>query len=189
MDASDEQGLAETLRALSYAARAHRSQTLPDGVTPYYAHPARVTWTLRHGFGITDAATLTAGALHDVLEDTPVTSEELAREFGPEIVGWVQNLSKSADLPEAEAEEDYVARLRKAPEPVGLVKLADLHDNLTTRRGTPKVQKTLRNAHRYLEAVDAGVASVQGRAAFERVRRLVAEVERETSQGNAPAQG
>jgi (p)ppGpp synthase/HD superfamily hydrolase len=167
----------KTWRALSFAARAHRHQTLADGVTPYYAHVIGVTWIVRHLFEVPDPVTLMAAALHDVLEDTPITKEELAAEFGDQAANWVANLTKAQELPEEQREADYTARLAAAPEPVCLIKLADIYDNVSHRRGTPKLPKTLRNAHRYLDAVAARITSESGKRALEHVRRLVAEVE------------
>lgn len=177
MDAELNSDFHKTWRALSFATRAHRHQTLADGVTPYYAHVTGVTWVLRHLFEVQDPLTLTAAALHDVLEDTPITKEELAAEFGEEAVTWVANLTKAAELPEEEREADYIARLASAPEPVCLVKLADIYDNVSHRRGTSKLPKTLRNAHRYLDALTPRITSETGTRALAHVRRLLAEVE------------
>jgi GTP diphosphokinase / guanosine-3',5'-bis(diphosphate) 3'-diphosphatase len=182
MDAELNSDFHQTWRALSFAARVHRHQTLTDGVTPYYAHVVGVTWVVRHLFEVQDPLTLTAAALHDVLEDTPITKEELTVEFGEEAANWVANLTKAQELPEEERESDYTARLASAPEPVCLIKLADIYDNVSHRRGTPKMPKTLRNAHRYLDAVAPRITSGTGIRALELVRRLVAEVEQ---QGNA----
>jgi GTP diphosphokinase / guanosine-3',5'-bis(diphosphate) 3'-diphosphatase len=177
MDGESNSDFYRTWRALSFAARVHRHQTLADGVTPYYAHVVGVTWVVRHLFEVLDPLTLTAAALHDVLEDTPITKEELTADFGDEVAAWVANLTKVQDLPEEEREADYVARLASAPEPVCLVKLADIYDNVSHRRGTSKMPKTLRNAHRYLDALTPRITSDTGARALEHVRRLLAEVE------------
>lgn len=177
MDDELNSGFHKTWRALSFAARAHRHQTLADGVTPYYAHVIGVTWVVRHLFEVQDPVTLAAAALHDVLEDTPITKEELAADFGDQAAAWVANLTKDEALPEGERETDYAARLASAPEPVCLIKLADIYDNVSNRRGTPKLPKTLRNAHRYLDAFAPCITSEIGRRALEHVRRLLAEVE------------
>jgi (p)ppGpp synthase/HD superfamily hydrolase len=174
MDPESTSDIEKTLRALSFAARTHRNQTLADGVTPYYAHVVRVTWILRHLFEVRDTTTLVAASLHDVLEDTAITKEELAAEFGETVADWVANLSKAQDLPEPEREADYAARLGSAPEAVCLVKLADIYDNVSSRRGTPKLPKTLRNAHRYLEAMSGQITSETGKNALRHVRRLLA---------------
>lgn len=178
MDAELSSDFHQTWRALSFAARVHRHQTLADGVTPYYAHVIGVTWVVRHLFEVRDPLTLTAAALHDVLEDTPITKEELAADFGEQTVAWVANLTKAQALPEEEREADYKARLASAPEPVCLIKLADIYDNVSHRRGTPKLPKTLRNAHRYMDAFAPRITSETGKRALAHVRRLLAEVER-----------
>ncbi|MBV9489026.1 MAG: HD domain-containing protein [Verrucomicrobia bacterium] len=179
MDSELTSDLQLTLRAFSFAARVHRTQTLPDGATPYYAHVTRVTWILRHLFDVRDTATLVAAILHDVLEDTAVTEAELAAEFGEQVAGWVANLSKKQDLPEQDRESDYAKRLASAPERVCLVKLADAYDNLSSRRGTAKLPKTLRNVRRYVDAVSGQITSGAGREALGHVRQLMREVEAE----------
>src|SRR3954447_6883520 len=107
MDPKSTSDIEKTLRALSFAARAHRNQTLADGVTPYYAHVVRVTWILRHLFEVRDTTTLVAASLHDVLEDTAITKEEPGAEFGETVADLVSNFSKVQDLPEPEREADY----------------------------------------------------------------------------------
>src|SRR6202012_4417803 len=58
------------LKAASYAARKHSDQRRADGMTPYFAHVARVTVITRHLFKVADQDVLTAALLHDVIEDT-----------------------------------------------------------------------------------------------------------------------
>ncbi|HEY0793366.1 MAG TPA: HD domain-containing protein [Chthoniobacterales bacterium] len=176
-DAEFHEGLHLVLRALAFAARAHRHQTMPDGVTPYYSHVVRVTWIARELFALEDATALAAAALHDTIEDTTVGWEELAREFGVSVADHVQCLSKAQDGPEERRETDYLVRLRKAAEPVAIVKLADVYDNVSTRRGTAKMPKTLRNARRYLDALEGALRSVKARAALGHVEALLTEVE------------
>jgi (p)ppGpp synthase/HD superfamily hydrolase len=174
-----QENLQLVLRALAFAARAHRHQTMPDGVTPYYSHVVRVTWIARELFALDDATALAAAALHDVLEDTTVGWEELAAEFSAPVADYVQNLSKAQDGPEEVRETDYLQRLKAAPEAVALIKLADIYDNLSTRRGTPKMPKTLRNAQRYFHALDGPLRSVKARTARRHVETLLRELEAE----------
>ena len=182
MDAELNSDFYKTWRALSFAARVHRHQTLADGVTPYCAHVIGVTWVVRHLFEVRDPLTLTVAALHDVLEDTPITKEELAADFGEEAATWVANLTKAQELPEEERETDYIARLASAPEPVCVIKLADIYDNLSHRRGTSKLPKTLRNAHRYLDALAPRITSETGKRALAHVHHLLAEVEQPSNE-------
>ena len=176
-----QQSLHLVLRALAFAARAHRHQTLPDGITPYYSHVVRVTWIARELFGLDDATALAAAALHDTLEDTTVDQGDLAAEFGASVAGYVQPLSKAQDGPEEVREADYVRQLMAAPELVAMVKLADVYDNLSTRRGTAKMPKTLRNARRYMDALEGPLRSVKARSARRHVESLLEELEAEAA--------
>jgi (p)ppGpp synthase/HD superfamily hydrolase len=180
-DTQFHESLHLVLRALAFAARAHRHRTMPDGVTPYYSHVVRVTWIARELFAVDDATALAAAALHDTIEDTAMGWKELAGEFGVSVADYVQCLSKAQDGPEEDRETDYLERLRKAPEPVAMVKLADIYDNVSTRLGTAKIRKTLRNARRYLDALDGPLRSVKARTARRHVEALVTEVEAEAA--------
>src|SRR5437660_12911865 len=99
MDRAD-QSYRALLRAVAFAARAHRGQLRKDGRTPYVSHVFRACLTTRHVFGVDDPAVLTAAVLHDAVEDTTTDFDDLAEEFGPEVAGWVALLSKDKRLPE-----------------------------------------------------------------------------------------
>ena len=78
--------------AVSYAARAHRNQLRKDGRTPYVAHVIRVALTVRVVFGCEDTIALQAAILHDTIEDTTATREEIDTLFGQEIGALVWSL-------------------------------------------------------------------------------------------------
>lgn len=118
------------LRAVSFAAAAHRGQTRKDGVTPYFAHPVRVTHVIATVFGVSDPHVLAAAVLHDTIEDTTVDRDDLISEFGARVAGYVAALSKDKRLPEPEREKAYMQALVEAPVEVRLCKLADVYDNL-----------------------------------------------------------
>ncbi|MEM7230908.1 MAG: HD domain-containing protein [Planctomycetota bacterium] len=118
------------LRAISFAARAHDGQRRKDGATPYAAHPCRVLFILRSVFGVEDADTLTAAALHDTIEDTTVDRDDVIEEFGERVASFVALLSKDKRLPEKEREDRYFEQLASAPIEVRLCKLGDTLDNL-----------------------------------------------------------
>ncbi len=136
------------LRAASFAARKHHGQTRADNQTPYFSHVARVTLILTHVFGVQDEEILTAALLHDTLEDTATDYDELAALFGERVAAAVVLLTKNVMLPKKEREEDYVQRLRKAPEEVMIAKMADIYDNLSDRVHSPKLPKTAATAER-----------------------------------------
>ena len=110
-------------RAIEIAARVHAGQTDKAG-EPYILHPLRVMLSLGAEYE------RMAAILHDVVEDTPVTLEDLAREgFPPEVVEAVDALTKR----EGESRLDAAARAVRNPI-ARAVKLADLKDNMNLSR-------------------------------------------------------
>ena len=137
-------------RAISIAATAHAGQVDKAGA-PYVLHPLRMM------LAVTTPEARMAAVLHDVVEDTAVTFEELRAEgFAASVLEAVEALTKRA-----EEENDYEAFIRRvAPNPIAReVKLADLRDNLDlsripqpTERDRARLEK-YRRAIAYLEGV------------------------------------
>lgn len=164
------------LRAATFAATKHHGQMRADGTVPYFSHVARVTLVLALGFGVRDPEVLTASLLHDTIEDTATDYDEIAEIFGPRVADYVVLLTKNALLPKKEREEDYEARLREAPEEVKIAKMADLYDNLSARIDSPKLPKTSETATRLLTAFANRMTTHTGRAAHEKLSRLLEEI-------------
>src|SRR5436190_19977054 len=93
------------LEAVSFAGRAHQGQLRKDRRTPYASHPFRVCLVLRHFFGFEEPAILTAALLHDTIEDTTTDYDDVAEHFGPEVAGWVAQLTKDKRLEDGPREE------------------------------------------------------------------------------------
>ena len=111
-----------TIRAMQIAYEAHHGQTDKAGV-PYIFHPLHLAEVM------TDESSCCAALLHDVVEDTAVTLEELAAIFPVEVVEAVALLTHE----EGTDYFDYVRRIRSNP--IALkVKLADLAHNSDTTR-------------------------------------------------------
>ena len=117
-------------QAVAFAARQHREQMRGDGRTPYIAHPVRVALTILTLFQNDDPEVIAAALLHDVLEKTGATCDELAAQFGSRVAMMVAKLSKDSRWPHEEAEQTYFEQLRAADWQTRLVKLADVYDNL-----------------------------------------------------------
>jgi (p)ppGpp synthase/HD superfamily hydrolase len=166
------------LEAFSFAARCHQGQLRKDGKTPYVSHVFRVCFIVRHVFGIEDAQTLMAAALHDTVEDTTTDFDDLEEQFGPEVASWVAALSKDKRLREEDREKAYEAQLAAGPWQVKICKLADIFDNLmdsVTSRPEQR-QRVLRNSHRYLKALQHDLPE-PARRPWEIVSRLLADME------------
>ncbi|RVX44120.1 HD domain-containing protein [Nonomuraea polychroma] len=111
--------------AFAFAGRWHGAQQRPTG-RPYMEHLLEALEVAVAGAGIDDRDVLVAIVLHDVLEDTTCTEQEIARRFGDrvgELVRWVTK-------PRGAAKGDYLGSLVKAPPQAVLVKLADRVSNV-----------------------------------------------------------
>jgi len=125
----------EVRRAYRLAAAAHEGQKRVSG-EPYICHPISVSIILA-GMRM-DARGIMAGLLHDVIEDTDVTREQLARDFGEEVAQLVDGVSKLTQLDSksrAEAQAQNVRKMVMAMVKdlrVIMVKLADRLHNMRT---------------------------------------------------------
>ncbi|MFO7894962.1 MAG: HD domain-containing protein [Longimicrobiales bacterium] len=118
------------LHALHFAADRHRDQRRKgEDASPYINHPIVVAETLAR-FGVTDPVTLQAAVLHDTIEDTETTPEELAAEFGPEVRDVVVEVTDDKSLPKRERKELQVERAASLSRRAKLVRIADKVSNV-----------------------------------------------------------
>ena len=123
------------LRAFNYANSKHEDQKRKSG-EPYIIHPLNVAYILAD-VGLDDA-TICAALLHDVVEDTDVTHEDLVEEFGQEIAEMVAGVTKLGTMPFDSIEERQVEDYRKMFLAMGkdirviIIKLADRLHNMRT---------------------------------------------------------
>jgi guanosine-3',5'-bis(diphosphate) 3'-pyrophosphohydrolase len=91
--------LAAYTKSVDFAARKHRDQRRLDShKTPYINHPIGVAYILTSEGGITDLSVLQAAILHDTVEDTDTSFEEIEENFGKEIRGLVEEVSGQQKL-------------------------------------------------------------------------------------------
>jgi len=120
--------------ALRFAATRHAGQTVPGSGHPYVVHltsvAAEVLGALaRERFAQPDLAVQCA-LLHDCVEDTPTTRDEVAAHFGEAVAAGVAALSKDDALPKDQRMADSLRRIQAQPHEVWIVKLADRITNL-----------------------------------------------------------
>ena len=118
-----------------FAAEAHQGQTYPGGGgLPYALHLSSVAAEVIASIAVEPFAgadlAVTCALLHDTVEDTAVTREQVAERFGEDVAAGVSALSKSPELPKAEAMADSLSRIQACPRAVWRVKLADRICNL-----------------------------------------------------------
>ena len=123
------------MKAYNYAVEHHGNQKRRSG-EPYIIHPINVAYILA-GVGL-DEATICAALLHDVVEDTDVTDEDLRRDFGDEIADMVAGVTKLGTMQFSTVEEQQVEDYRKMFLAMGkdirviIIKLADRLHNMRT---------------------------------------------------------
>lgn len=129
--------------AVAFAVRWHGEQRRPAG-EPYVEHQLEVVCVLVEAVGKTDVDVLRAGVLHDVVEDTECSLEEVRERFGgrvADLVDWVTKPAPSEGQTREESREAYLARLHDAPEDALLVKLADRLSNVQRLDTHPRLEK------------------------------------------------
>ena len=140
-------------KAYRFAAERHRNQKRASG-EPYIIHPLLVTRQLADMN--MDLTCLETGLLHDVVEDTPATLDEIRRDFGEEVARCVDGVTKLSKLNLASREERQAESVRKMllamvnDIRVVLVKLADRLHNMRTLGSLPP-EKQARIAQETME--------------------------------------
>jgi len=115
-------------RAIAFAVRAHAGQMRKGTDTPYIVHPFGVAMLLARSGCSSDA--VTAGLLHDTIEDCGVTAAEIEAEFGPQVAAIVVGCSEPDRARSwEERKQETFTYLRTAPLEIKLVSCADkLHN-------------------------------------------------------------
>ncbi len=122
-------------RAYAYGEKAHAGQTRKSG-EPYFSHPASVAAVITSLK--LDTASVCAGLLHDVVEDTLATTTDIEREFGQEVAFLVDGVTKLSKINFASKEDRQAENFRKMLVAMArdirvlLVKLCDRLDNMRT---------------------------------------------------------
>ncbi len=140
-------------KAFVYSAKAHQGQVRKSG-QPYVTHPLEVASILADMH--LDSSSIVAGILHDTIEDTNVTKDEIASLFGSDIAALVDGVTKLSKLQFHNREERQAENFRKMILAMSkdirviLVKLADRLHNLTTLQFMPE-EKQMRIAQETLD--------------------------------------
>jgi len=114
------------LKALNFSAGKHRHQRRKDtAASPYINHPievANILWTIGE---IYDVTAIIAALLHDTIEDTDTTPEEIRLSFGDEVLGLVLEVSDDKSLPKQERKQNQIAHSPHLSRLAKQIKLAD----------------------------------------------------------------
>ena len=131
-------------KAYDFSLKHHQGQTRASG-EPYLIHPLEVSLVLADMK--LDSTAISAGLLHDAIEDTSVTHEDVRREFGDQVVHIVEGVTKIDKIDLASREERQAENVRKMVLAmvddirVVLIKLADRLHNMRTLKHLPEERR------------------------------------------------
>ena len=154
---------AALLRALAFAADKHRYDKRKDAeASPYINHPIAVALILVETVPTVDETSLLAAILHDTVEDTQTTHEELEGAFGSEAAALVAELTDDKSLPKQERKERQIAHAAAASDRARRIKIADKICNIRDVTYAPPVDWSLQRRREYLDWAEAVVAGCRG---------------------------
>ncbi len=156
-------GLELILHALEFAAHKHRDQRRKDvHASPYINHPIALANILVNEADIHDSEVICAALLHDTIEDTETTAEELEAEFGAVIRDIVLEVTDDQLLPKVDRKRLQVEHAAHASPKAKLVKLADKISNLRDIAASPPASWSLARQQEYFEWAKAVIDGVRG---------------------------
>ncbi len=140
------------LRAVAFAAHKHRDQRRKNKeASPYINHPIQLATVLWEEGHVHDPQVIAAALLHDTLEDTETTWQELRGEFGEDIADIVLEVTDVQWLKKEVRKRLQVARAKYSSEKAKLVKLADKICNLRDIAAHPPSGWSLERKRQYFD--------------------------------------
>jgi len=155
--------LVRLAEAVDFAARRHVGQHRKgeDG-EPYINHLTEVAALLAEATGGEDIVLVLAGYLHDTLEDTEATFEELSERFGPEVAAIVAEVTDDKSLPQKERKRLQVETTPKKSRRAKLLKIADKTSNLRGLVASPPKGWSAERLRDYVDWAEQVVQSCRG---------------------------
>ena len=150
------------LRAFRFAAQKHRKQRRKDGETPYINHLIDVAEVLWRDGNVRDPEIIVAGILHDTLEDTQSTPEEIRSHFGEKILAWVQEVSDDKSLAKEERKQLQIMRASSSSDGAKHIKIADKICNIRDLLRNPPADWPLERIQQYIRWSNQVMAGLRG---------------------------
>ena len=140
------------LQALEFASIKHKDQRRKDAeASPYINHPIALAKVLCVEGGITNTKLICAALLHDTIEDTETTAEELQAHFGKAITKIVLEVTDDKKLLKAQRKRLQIEHARHASKRAKLVKLADKISNLRDILKSPPANWSKKRKQEYFD--------------------------------------
>lgn len=153
----------DLMKAIAFAADRHRKQRRKDAdASPYINHPIAVANTLANEGRIDDPVLLCAAILHDTIEDTETTAQELTALFGAKVATIVLEETDNKLLPKQERKRLQVEHAPQLSPAGKLVKLADMICNLRDLLASPPAGWSSERKREYFDWAAKVVAGVRG---------------------------
>ena len=157
------QAMNRLIRAISFASEKHSKQRRKDAdASPYINHPIALADVLANEAGIEDERVLASAILHDTIEDTQTTAEEIAGIFGRDIADIVLEVTDDKTLPKAERKRLQIVHASTISRPAKLVKLADKICNLRDVAVSPPADWDLVRRREYFDWAKSVVDALRG---------------------------
>jgi GTP diphosphokinase / guanosine-3',5'-bis(diphosphate) 3'-diphosphatase len=151
------------LKALRFAARKHRDQRRKGSANqPYINHPIDLADILWRVGGVRDTATLTAALLHDTVEDTGASPDEIRTEFGQEVRDLVMEVTDDKSLPKAERKRLQIINAPHKSPKARQIKLADKISNVSELAQDPPNDWSLQRRREYLDWTEQVINGLRG---------------------------
>lgn len=154
---------ARLLHALHFAAHKHRDQRRKGAeASPYINHPIEVAELLARVGQVSDVVVLQSAILHDTIEDTMTTGEEVEALFGADVRRVVEEVTDDKHLPKAARKQLQIEHAPHISPQAQLVKLADKISNVRAMTETPPADWSLERRREYLAWTALVVAGLRG---------------------------
>lgn len=151
------------LRAIAFSAQQHRNQRRKDvEASPYINHPIQVATILATVGGVADLTTLVAAILHDTVEDTETTPEELEERFGPDVQLLVAEVTDDKSLSKVDRKRLQVEHAPLSSVAAKLIKLADKISNVRDATETPPSSWSTERRREYFDWTERVIAGCRG---------------------------
>jgi guanosine-3',5'-bis(diphosphate) 3'-pyrophosphohydrolase len=155
--------LSELIKALVFAAGKHRDQRRKDVcASPYINHPIQLVDVLTNEVGVSDLNVLKAAVLHDTIEDTQTTREELEQAFGQHVCSIVLEVSDDGKLCKSERKQAQIRHAAELSDEAKLVKLADKICNLRDVADNPPAGWSVARRQEYFDWALAVIDGLRG---------------------------
>lgn len=139
-----------------FAKKKHAGQMRKDGVIPYTKHLEDVVNRLK-SLGVIKSELLCAGWLHDTLEGTDTSFDDIYKKFDSTVAVLVSSLTKDMNLPRKRREQEYVKQLKEASSEAKLIKFCDISANLSDLKNyeasKSKKLRLVRQKRHYLNVI------------------------------------